>query len=92
MRTRSVPANDVRIPEPVAGEVIVVERYGKPYAAIIDDSTLALLQRLLAMFGEHQPVELSLSDTALAAHALSEAGEDIEGFDVELLETHPARW
>jgi hypothetical protein len=90
MRTRSIAANEVRIPEPAAGEVIVIERYGKPYAAIIDESTLELFQRLLAIFGEPQPVELSLSDTALAAHEISESGADVEDFDFALLDTHAA--
>ncbi len=88
MRTRAVPANEVRIPEPVAGELIVVERYGKPYAAVIDAEALQLFQRLLAMFGEHQPSELFMSDAALAVHRDSEAGEDVEEFDFDLLATH----
>lgn len=91
MRTRVVAANEVRIPEPTAGEVIVVERYGKPYAAVIDADALQLFQRLLALFGEHQPAELLLSDTALAVHRASEAGEDVEAFDFDLLDTHPAQ-
>ncbi len=91
MRTRTIPANEVRIPEPAAGELIVIERYGKPYAAVIDAEALELFQRLLAMFGEHQPSELALSDAALAAHRASEAGEDVEEFDFGLLDTHPAQ-
>lgn len=90
MRTRVIAANEVRIPEPAAGEVVVVERYGKPYAAIIDGQALELFQRMLAMFGEHQPAELSLSDTALAVHRASEAGDDVEAFDFGLLESHAA--
>jgi hypothetical protein len=91
LRTRVVPANEVRIPEPAAGELVVIERYGKPYAAVIDAESLQLFQRLLAMFGERQPVELTLSDTALAVHRASEAGEDVEDFDFDLLATHPAQ-
>jgi hypothetical protein len=91
MRVRTVAANHVRIPEPVAGEVVVIERFGKPYAAIMDLHALELFQRLLAMFGEHEPVELSLSDAALAVHRASEAGEDLEEFDFELLDTHALR-
>ena len=90
MRTRVVAANEVRIPEPVPGEVLVIERYGKPYAAVIDASALELFQRTLAMFGEHQPVELSLSDAALAVHRASEAGTDVEEFDFRLLDTYAA--
>jgi hypothetical protein len=88
MRTRVVPANEVRIPEPVSGEVIVIQRYGKNYAAVIDPATLELFQRMLSMFGEHQPAELLLSDLALEVHRESEAGVDIEEFDYGLLDTH----
>ena len=88
MHTRVVAANEVRIPEPLAGEVIVVQRYGKAYAAVIDAATFELFQRLLSMFGEHQPAELSLSDVALEVHRTSEAGEDIDEFDFSLLDTH----
>jgi hypothetical protein len=34
------------------------------------------------------PVELSLSESALAVHHASESGEDIEEFDFNLLATH----
>lgn len=88
MLTRVVPANEVRIPEPIAGELIVVERYGKPYAAIIDGQALELFQRMLAMFGEHRPAELSLSDATLTVHRACEAGDDVEDFDFDLLESH----
>lgn len=90
MHTRVVAANEVRIPEPGPGEVIVVERYGKPYAAVIDADMLELLKRLVAMFGEQPPAELSLGDVALRVHRSSEAGEDVEEFDFDLLATHPA--
>lgn len=90
MRTRVVAANEVRIPEPSAGEVIVVERYGKPYAAVIDADMLELLKRLVDIFGEQPPIELSVSDVALEVHRSSEAGDDIEEFDFGLLSTHPA--
>jgi hypothetical protein len=91
MRTRSITANEVRLPELTYGEAVVIERYGKPYAAVIGAEEFELFQRLLAMFGEHQPSELSLSDAELAVHHSSEAGEDIEAFDFGLLETHAAR-
>ena len=88
MRTKTIPANDVRIPDLDEGEIVVVERYGKPYAAIIDGESLELFQRMLALFGEHQPSELRVSDAALQVHRSSEAGDDIEEFDYSLLETH----
>lgn len=88
MRTRTIPANEVRILEPSPGEVVVVERYGKPYAVVLDPDSFELFRRMLAMFGEHKPVELALSDAALAVHRASEAGEDLEEFDFGLLESH----
>jgi hypothetical protein len=89
MHTRVVAANEVRIPEPSAGEVVIVERYGKPYAAVIGADALHLFQRLLAIFGELPPAELALSEAALAVHRASESGEDVEEFDFNLLFTHP---
>lgn len=62
----------------------------QPYAAVIDADMLELLKRLIAMFGEQLPVELSLSEIDLQVHRSSEAGEDVEHFDFELLTTHPA--
>ena len=44
-----------------------------------------------AMFGEHRPAELSLSEAALAVHRASEAGEDVEEFDFELLDADATR-
>ncbi len=90
MRTRVVAASEVRIPEPSSGVVVVIERYGKPYAAVIDVTSLELFQRTLAMFDDHLPVELSLSDTALSLHRASEAGTDVEEFDFTLLDTDAA--
>jgi hypothetical protein len=90
MRTRVVASNEVRIPEPAAGEAILVQRYGKAYAAVIDAASFELFQRMLSMFGEHQPAELALSEAALKVHRASEAGEDIEEFDYGLLDTHAA--
>ena len=81
MKTRTVAANDVRIPDPVAGEVVVVERYGKPYAAIIDTDALDMFLRMQAVFGDHIPHEMALSDLDLKVHRLAESGEDTDEFD-----------
>lgn len=91
MLTRSVAANEVRLPEIADGEAVIIERYGKPYAAVIGVAEFDLFQRMLAMFGESQPSELSLSDAELAVHRSSEAGVDVEEFDFALLETHAAQ-
>jgi len=89
MRSRTVPANEVRIPEPRPDEIIVVERYGKPYAIVLDASQMHLVHLLLTMFGEHVPSELLLSDVEIELHRISERGEDVEEFDFSLLDTHP---
>lgn len=81
MKTRTVAANDVRIPDPVSGEVVVVERYGRPYAAIIDTEALDMFLRMQAVFGEHVPHEMGVSDLELTVHRLAESGEDTEEFD-----------
>ena len=81
MKTRTVAANDVRIPDPVPGEVVVVERYGRPYAAIIDTDALDMFLRMQAVFGEHVPHEMGMSDLELKVHRLAESGEDTEEFD-----------
>ncbi len=81
MKTRTVAANDVRIPDPVSGEVVVVERYGRPYAAIIDTDALDMFLRMQAVFGEHVPHEMGVSDLELTVHRLAESGEDTEEFD-----------
>ena len=85
MKTRTIAANDVRIPELNPDEVLVIERYGKPHAAIIDAETFELFERVLGVFGTHRPVELSLTDAALAVHQASERGHDIEEFDFSTL-------
>jgi hypothetical protein len=81
VKTRTVAANDVRIPDPVPGEVVVVERYGRPYAAIIDTDALDMFLRMQAVFGEHVPHEMGVSDLELTVHRLAESGEDTEEFD-----------
>jgi len=81
VKTRTVAANDVRIPDPVPGEVVVVERYGRPYAAIIDTDALDMFLRMQAVFGEYVPHEMGVSDLELTVHRLAESGEDTEEFD-----------
>lgn len=86
MRTRSVSANDVRVPAPVPGEAISVEKYGgrARKAVVVHPSDFDLFQRLLEIF-EQTPYELRLTDTALAAHELGETGRDEREIDYESL-------
>lgn len=81
LTTRSIAANDVRIPETRAGEAVLVERYGKPISAIIDAQDLELFIRLQEAFGSLVPFEVGVSETAVELHELSERGESVEEFD-----------
>lgn len=87
MQTRSVPANDVRIPDPVSGEAISVEKYGGKArkAVVLHPADFDLFVRLLEIFEDGRPYELALTDTALAAHALGESGKDEAEIDYESL-------
>jgi PHD/YefM family antitoxin component YafN of YafNO toxin-antitoxin module len=89
MHVRAVPANTVRIPEPVAGEALVVERYGKPYAVIIDGEDFALYRRMMELWDRPLPIGLRMTEAGAELHRLSEAGEAVEEFDPALLDAHP---
>ncbi len=86
MQMRSLSANDVRIPEPVPGEAISVEKYGGKTrkAVVIHPSDFDFFQRLLEIF-DQTPYELRLTDTALIAHELGESGRDEQEIDHESL-------
>jgi hypothetical protein len=88
MRTRSVPANETRFPEPAAGEAIVVNRYGvrNRKAVIIHPDDFDLLERYRRMFGQREPYEMRLTDTAIAAHQLAETGDDEPDLDTASLD------
>lgn len=89
MKTREVSANETRLPEPAIGEAIVVSRYShdRRKAVILHPEDFALFERLLGVFGEERPAELSLSDTEVEAHRIGEAGEDIEEFDFSAVDS-----
>ncbi len=88
MKARSIPANETRFPEPVAGEAIVVNRYGKGNrkAVIIHPDDFDLLARYRRMFGEREPYEMRVTDTAIAAHRCGERGADEPDLDTESLD------
>lgn len=87
MRTRAVAANDVRIPEPVPGEAISVEKHGgrRRKAVLLHPSDFDRFQRLLEIFEDSRPYELELTEAALVAHALGERGEDEAEIDLDSL-------
>jgi hypothetical protein len=88
MHIRQVAANETRIPEPRPGEAIVVSRYGNSQrkAVIIHPDDFDLFERYRRMFGEREPYEMRLTDTALAAHELGERGADEPDLDGESLD------
>lgn len=88
MKARSIPANQTRFPEPIAGEVIVVNRYGEGNrkAVIVHPDDFDLLERYRRTFGEREPYEMRLTDTAIAAHRCAESGADEPGLDTESLD------
>jgi hypothetical protein len=83
-RTRQVASNDTRVPEPEAGEAIVVCKYGadRRKAVILhpDDFDLFLSYRRLV---GRVPHELRLSETAIAAHRVVGGDERGQQLDVE---------
>jgi len=87
IRTRSVAANDVRVPEPEPGEAVRIEKYGgkASKAVVLHPSDFALFERLLEIFEDGVPYELELTETALEAHALAESGRDEDEIDYESL-------
>lgn len=88
MNSKHLPANQIRIPEPTPGEAIVVDRYreGNRKAVILHPEDFDLLERYRRIFGERVPYELRLTDTAIAAHALGERGDDEPDLDTESLD------
>jgi len=52
-----------------------------PALTIIDTAALDLFLRMQAVFGEHVPHEMGVSDLELTVHRLAESGEDTEEFD-----------
>jgi hypothetical protein len=86
VRTRPVSANDVRIPEPVPGEAIAVEKYRgrSKKAVLLHPADFELFERLLELF-DRTPSELRLTETALELHELGETGKDEREIDYESL-------
>jgi hypothetical protein len=86
VQTRQVTANDVRIPPPLPGEAIAVEKYGgkERKAVILHPDDFARFERLLELV-DRIPYELELTETALLLHELGERGADERETDYESL-------
>lgn len=83
-RTRLVASNDTRVPEPEAGEAIVVCKYGgeRRKAVILHPDDFDLFLRYRRLFG-NVPHELRLSETAITAHRLGDRDPSDEVLDVD---------
>lgn len=88
MRTIEVPATATRFPTPVAGQAIVVNRYGSANrkAVIVHPDDFDLFERYRRIFGARVPHELSLTQTAIAANQLAERGGDEPDLDTASLD------
>jgi hypothetical protein len=79
LTTRTIGGNEVRIPDPQAGEVAVISRYGKERAVLVhprDFQRLNDLDQLLAEISRLEPI--ALSPDAVRAHREEDApGEPI---------------
>lgn len=87
MRTRHVQANETRLPEPEAGQAIVVSKYGdaRRKAVILHPDDFDLFERYRRIFAAREPYEMRVSDTAVEAHELGERGGDEPDLDLESL-------
>jgi hypothetical protein len=83
-RTRQVPSNDTRVPEPEAGEAIVVCKYGseRRKAVILHPDDFDLFLRYRRLFGS-VPHELRLSEAAITAHRLADQEASQKPLDVD---------
>ena len=86
MRTRQVPSNETRFPEPEPGEAIVVSKYGdeRRKAVILHPDDFDLFERYRRVFGR-EPYEMYVTETAIVAHRAGELGEDETALDFESL-------
>jgi hypothetical protein len=88
MRTLEVSATQTRFPTPVAGQAIVVNRYGSANrkAVIIHPEDFDLFERYRRIFGARVAHELTLTETAISANQLAERGDDEPDIDTASLD------
>lgn len=88
MRTKQVQANQTRLPEPEAGEAIIVSKYGEDRrkAVILHPDDFDLFERYRRIFAAREPYEMRVSKVALAVHELGETGADEPDLDVASLD------
>lgn len=80
-----VSSNDVRIPDPVPGQAVVVTRYGADHvrAVIVHPDDFEWLEAIVDAYRERQrPLELALTEADLEAHIQTDLDEgDWEGLE-----------
>lgn len=88
MRTKHIQANETRLPEPEAGEAIVVSKYGddRRKAVILHPDDFELFERYRRIFAAREPYEMRVTDHAVSAHELGERGADEPDVDLDSLD------
>jgi hypothetical protein len=81
MLREDIPSNDVRLPEPIVGTALRITRYGQVRAVIVHPADFEMVENLIDAYRAHPPVEGSLSELELRAHAATEAPESEEEYD-----------
>jgi hypothetical protein len=81
MLYQNIPANDVRLPAPVEGTALRVTRYGQVKAVVVHPQDFDMIETLIDAYRSRPPVEPSLTDLELRAHAATEAHETADDYD-----------
>lgn len=81
VRSEDIPTNDVRLPEPVAGTALRVTGYGQVRAVVVHPEDFGMIATLI--YRARPPVEPSLSDVELRAHAATDAHETADDYDFD---------
>ena len=76
-----IPAGDVRLPDAVEGTALRVTRYGQCRAVIVHPEDFQMIETLIDAYRSRPPVESSLSELELRAHAATEAHETADDYD-----------
>jgi hypothetical protein len=78
---QNVPANEIRLPDPVEGTALRVTRYGQVRAVVIHPADFEMIETLIDAYRSRPPVEPSVTDLELRAHAATEASETADEYD-----------
>lgn len=81
MLHQEIPANETRLPDAVEGAALRVTRYGQVKAVIIHPTDFEMIETLIDAYRAHPPVEPSLTELELRAHAATEARETADEYD-----------